>query len=270
MKKSLKIALASLALVPCAALFAGCGQDQLTTQANVNTTANYQASSKEQFTTYATGTDTSTRLSGYRFTMEAKAKTSLNGQSSESDVLLNGIIKTSDTGVEAAFKMTMAGQDIMKAYIKDGYAYADISVFGEKEKIKFQVDTKDIFNGLEEISGNVAPTSISSVQEILDFINNATDLNVEAAVEGTINKYHFSADSTNISAMLDAASTILGRDFNCYFVFDSNILTGAQISFKYAMDVALGSVDVDAKISMEKYDESIKFPSLNGYKETIL
>lgn len=270
MKKSLKIALASLALVPCAALFVGCGQDQLATQAKVNTAGNYQKSSKEQFTTYSENTTTSTELTGYRFTMEAKTKTTYESQSRESKVLLNGIIKASETNLEAAFKMTMDGQDIMKAYIKDGYVYADVSMLGENIKVKYKVNPKDILGEFAEIDTNVGPTSISNVQEILDFINNTEGLEVVASVENNISKFHFSADSTDISAMLDSASKILGSDFDCFIVFDSNILTGAQISFKYSMNPAFGSADVDAKISMEKYDGKIDFPKLNGYTETTI
>lgn len=270
MKKSLKIALSALALVPCAALFVGCGQDQLSTKAKINTEGTYTTSTKEAFTTY-TGESgaASTALSGYRFTMDAKVSGSLAGQSYNSSVLLNGIIKTSDTSVEAAFKMTMEGQDIMKAYIKDGYVYANVSasLMGQSLKIKYEADVNDILGGFDEI-GAAGPTSISDVQEILDFINENNDLNIEASVEGEINKFHFSADSTDISAMLDSASEILGSDFDCYFVFDSDILTGAQVSFKYSMSSEdLGNANIDAKITMEKFDGEINFPSFDGYTE---
>lgn len=268
MKKSLKIALSALALVPCAALFVGCGQDQLATKAKVNTEGTYAASSKEAFTTYTgEGGAASTTLAGYRFTMDAKVSGSVTGQSYNSSVLLNGIIKTSATSVEAAFKMTMEGQDIMKAYIKDGYVYANVSLMGQNMKVKYEADANDILGGFDEI-GAAGPTSISDVQEILDFINNKNDLNIEASVEGEINKFHFFADSTDISAMLDSASTILGSDFDCYFVFDSDILTGAQVSFKYSMTSEdLGNADIDAKITIEKYDGEINFPSFDGYTE---
>lgn len=276
MNKSLKIALSTLALVPCAALFVGCGQDQLATKANVNTEGTYAASSKEAFTTYAgEGGTASTTLSGYRFTMDAKVSGSVVGQSYNSSALLNGIVKTSEKSVEAAFKMTMEGQDIMKAYIKDGYVYANISSKGQSLKIKYEADIDDVFGEFGEM-GMAGPTTISDVQEILNFINNNKDLDIEASVEGEINKFHFSADSTDISAMLGSATEIPGgateipgSDFDCYFVFNSDILTGAQVSFKYQMTSGdFGNAGIDAKITIEKFDGEISFPSFDEYTET--
>lgn len=272
MKKSLKVTLAALALVPCATLFVGCGQDQLAKQATVNTEGSYKSTSKSAFNSYTSNEDVSKTLNGYRFTMEAKAnaKTKLSEQSVEKNILLNGIIKTDSTSLEAAFKMTMDGQDIIKSYIKEGYAYTEISLMGKNKKIKSAVDNDDIFGVIDKIEGTTitGPTTINDVQQILDYINTNEDLEVEASIDGNINKFHFSADFTDLSAILENSAAIMGSDFDCYFVFDSDILTGAQLSFKYTLNSEISDVDINAKISMEKYEGNINFPKLEeGYSE---
>lgn len=264
MKKSLKIAFASLALIPCAALFVGCGQDQLATKAQVNTVGDYQKSSTEQFNTYTSDADTSTTLTGYRFTIEAKSKTTYASQTVESDVLLNGIIKSSGTNLEAALRMTMQGQVLMTTYIKDGFIYADSSLLNMKYKQALTTD--DIFGEMDKAGLDSAlPTSMSDIDSLLELIQGHGDFDVKASVEGNINKYHFSTKSIDLSKLMSL--TNLGSDFDCYFVFDSNILTGAQVSFKYSTDSVLdANANVEAKVSIEKFDGEINYPSFDGYK----
>lgn len=261
MKKSLKIALSSLALVPCAFLFVGCGQDQLATEAKVNTTGNYQAASQQQFDTYVAKDGVNVSLNGYRFTMKATVSSSLQGSV---ETTTNGIIKkTANGGVEAAFKVTAGSQTQMSMYVKDGYVYMEAEAYGSTIKTKAKMDAD------EDLLEDLGQTGVGDVQEIMDSLKKMGELDIKCSVEGNLVKYHFSTDEFDLSQLLDTASKMIGSDFNCYFVFDNDLLTGAQLTFNYKMSGVgqLGDTSISSVITMEKYDGNINFPKLDGYVE---
>ena len=264
MKKSLKIALSSLALVPCAFLFVGCGQDQLATEAKVNTTGNYQAASQQQFDTYVAKDDVNVSLNGYRFTMKATATSTLQGSV---ETTTNGIIKkTANGGVEAAFKVTAGSQTQMSMYIKDGYVYMEAEAHGNTIKTKTKMDVDKDF--LEDLG----QTGVGDVQEIMNSLKKMGKLDIQCSVEGNLVKYHFSTDEVDLSQLLDMSTKVLGSNFNCYFVFDNNMLTGAKLTFNYKTSSFehLGDASISSDITMEKYNGKINFPKLDGYTEASL
>ena len=119
---------------------------------------------------------------------------------------------------------------------------------------------------------DLGQTGVGDVQEIMDSLKKMGKLDIQCSVEGNLVKYHFSTDEVDLSQLLDMSTKVLGSNFNCYFVFDNNMLTGAKLTFNYKTSSFehLGDASISSDITMEKYNGKINFPKLDGYTEASL
>lgn len=261
MKKFLKTALLSLVLC-FTFVFAACGsavERQFDSKANVNkgNDASYQATTKDDFVNYVgTATDDAgLDMTGYRMTGRITTNTTDATIDLPTSIYYNIIVVENNGVPEMAVKMTMDGSDIY-LFVKDGYMFCNMKldvpgVDGEM-KIKQKLPDDYDFSDLGYI-GNVV-----DFNSFFEMLNETADATITTYVEGETTRYKI--EMSYKSSIADLAE--LSGNYTCYYVFESNKLTGFSINFEYDQ----GTMEID----FSKYNGKIAYPDLSEYEEMSL
>ncbi len=264
MKKFLKTAILSLVLC-FTFVFAACGdavERQFDSKANVNTgnEASYQSTTKESFVGYVNDNtnEAGLTMSGYRMTgtISGSYKDESTTEMINANISYNIIVVENNGVPEMAIKLSMNGTDIYM-FAKDGYCYTKMKVDipGAKGEMKIKSKLPDDYDFSDmDYIGNVV-----DFEKFFEMLNDGkTNATVTAYVEGETTRYKVEMDyKASVADMVK-----LSGNYTCYYVFESNKLTG--FSMKYVGD------STTMEINFSKYNGKIEYPDFSDYEEVSL
>lgn len=267
MNAKLRSFMLALVILPCALLFAACG-DQLDQSASINTGGNYVDSTLDDANTFIQSADTVSLLNGFRMDLSGSMEISSGAQYVKINYDYSFIVKnTVDEQSDQVTKMEMAMRMKSDVDSPDGKESGNITAYSMGDPssgadVYIDIRTSEQNMKLKFTDGADSSMYMESFSNILESMNEfiPSDFSdtswassvVRKATSGTTVKYEITIPATST----DEPTAV------CYYVFENNALQGLAIT---DFSLNLGGLIMNVDINICPFSGDIQYPNFDDY-----